>query len=97
MMSIRQFISFSLLKQSTFKMKFLLIFVVLFGASSCDWVKVDPSTPLPANCVVGGMEWWEDSYKGPVCIARKQIGDEMVVGKVVNTWKKGYCKKMKID
>lgn len=52
---------------------------------------MDPSKSLPKDCHVGGYEESE-YYKGPVYIGRKRIGNEVVIGKVIDSWKSGYCK-----
>jgi hypothetical protein len=69
-------------------------FFVVFLASgiSCQekWVQMDPLKTLPTNCVVGGSES-NQNFRGPLYIGRKQIGNELVVGKVIDAWKSGYC------
>ena len=55
-----------------------------------NWVGMNPSKKLPSNCIAGGIEDSE-SYKGPLYIGRKHIGNELVIGKVIDTWKSGYC------
>ena len=52
---------------------------------------MDPSKNLPQGCVLGGIEQ-SKNYKGPLYIGRKQIENELVIGKVINDWKSGYCK-----
>lgn len=51
---------------------------------------MDPSKSLPDNCHVGGYEESEN-YTGPLYIGRKQIEQELVIGKVIDKWKSGYC------
>jgi hypothetical protein len=75
------------------RMKFAAFFVVFIASEvSCreKWVQMDPSKSLPANAVVGGGEY-SQNYRGPLYIGRKQIGMELVVGKVIDAWKSGYC------
>lgn len=55
-----------------------------------DWVQMNSAKPLPINCVVAGLEVSEN-YKGPLYIGRKQIENELVIGKVIDAWKSGYC------
>lgn len=52
---------------------------------------MDPSKALPSDCIVGGLEQ-SDNYKGPLYIGRKQIDNELLIGKVIDSWKSGYCK-----
>lgn len=52
---------------------------------------MDPSKEFPANCHIGGWEL-SDTYNGPLYIGRKQVMQELVVGKVVVPTKLGYCK-----
>lgn len=52
---------------------------------------MDPSVSLPDNCHVGGYEESEN-YQGPLYIGRKMIEEELVIGKVIDKWKSGYCK-----
>lgn len=55
-----------------------------------NWVAMNPSKALPSDCHVGGYEK-SSNYDGPLYIGRKQIGNELVIGKVIDSWKKGYC------
>lgn len=55
------------------------------------WHQMDPSKEFPANCHIGGWEL-SDTYNGPLYIGRKQVMQELVVGKVVVSTKLGYCK-----
>jgi hypothetical protein len=74
-------------------MKFSVFFVVILANEiSClkKWVQMDPKKSLPANAVVGGGEY-SQNYRGPLYIGRKQIGNELVIGKVIDAWKSGYC------
>ena len=85
-------------------MKLTIFFIVIFAGLNCqvfcrickvgfeegNWVRMTPSKKLPLNCIAGGMEDSE-SYKGPLYIGRKRIGNELVIGKVIDAWKSGYC------
>lgn len=52
---------------------------------------MDPSKSPSSDCIVGGLEQ-SDNYKGPLYVGRKQIDSELVIGKVIDSWKSGYCK-----
>lgn len=54
------------------------------------WVLMNPSRTLPSNCHVGGYEN-SKHYQGPVYIGRAQIDEELAIGKVIDSWKSGYC------
>lgn len=51
---------------------------------------MDPSKDLPRDCHIGGNEE-TSSYRGLLHIGRKQVGNELVIGKVIDSWKSGYC------
>lgn len=51
---------------------------------------MDKNAALPTNCVVGGNEE-SDNYKGLLYIGRKQIDNELTIGKIIGSWKVGYC------
>lgn len=55
------------------------------------WVQMNSSKSFPQNCGVGGNEKGE-TYTGPLYITRKQIGSEMVIGKISEGAKIAYCK-----
>lgn len=52
---------------------------------------MDPTKSFPINCVIGGQEN-SQNYNGTLYIGRKLIGNEMVIGKIIESWKSGYCK-----
>lgn len=66
----------------------LLIFVEKYLCQ--EWVQMDPSKSLPTNAIPGGAENSEN-YKGWLHIGRKQFDKELVIGKVIDSWKSGYC------
>lgn len=55
-----------------------------------EWVPMKPSKELPSDCHIGGNEETA-SYRGSLHIGRKQFGNEVVIGKVIDSWKSGYC------
>lgn len=80
-------------------LKFSFLFLVILtkeisGKSTGDfsktWIEMNPTKSLPRNCVVGGQE-------GDLVlhIGRKQIDNELVIGKVIDSWKSGYCEFIK--
>jgi hypothetical protein len=76
------------------EMNFLVVSVVVFSLISesfgQEWIPMDPSKSLPVNAVVGGSEDSEN-FKALLYVGRKQIDNELVVGKVIDAWKSGYC------
>jgi hypothetical protein len=69
----------------------LVAFVWMSNEVLCwEWVQMSPRKVLPSNCVAGGIED-SPNYKGPLYIGRKQIDNELVIGKVIDAWKTGYC------
>lgn len=50
---------------------------------------MDPSKSLPSDCVHGGHEKNIDG----IYIGRKRIDEELTIGKVLDGWKTGYCKR----
>jgi hypothetical protein len=74
------------------KLVAILIGIVCIGNEVLcqEWVQMSPKKILPSNCVAGGIED-SQNYKGPLYIGRKQIDNELVIGKVIDVWKTGYC------
>jgi hypothetical protein len=76
------------------EMNFLLVSVVAISLFSeilgQEWIPMDPSKSIPPNAVVGGSENSEN-FKALLYVGRKQIDNELVVGKVIDAWKSGYC------
>ena len=52
---------------------------------------MDKLKKIPPECVSAATEI-SKNYNGPVHIGRTKIGKELVIGKVLGDWKKGYCK-----